>query len=503
MLYRTLPSRQLHIRAKNNAALIVGRAGITPITHKLGMALDWEKAVAAFAELPTKRQRANVLGNAAMDACRRAHNWQMAVHILDIMMCKKLTDVVSFNIAISACASKPVSFRLLKQMQAEQLKPDIVSYAAAASSCEIHASWRLALHLMRGAGQPNAFLLTSVLGACGRGRQWQRAMWILFDTEKASTVAFNAAINACGQAKRWQLTLRLLHELQTRRMQPSQASFGAAVNACGRQRLWRQILALLALMQESGLQANSWILSGAAWACGRARQWAHAARLPSEQLLDTWQAALDVFAQRVFCNDALGSVCRLGRPSLALKLLLDAKTSRKLPTVPNTISFVVGVEASHRSSSSPAPLVAPVTRSLYSLLGLRRSCWTFPDEAMDYGGNAVLAIDFVHSMRPHPRHSLQFVHGSLSRAVVSSLASLSRGHSVCQGVQVLERQFSLGSATPPALSQLGLVFRSTTKWGSACKQTASGAPLVQPSARLCKGAMNLWRHLAGHAAPGS
>ena len=430
------------------------------VVQKLGNVHSWELAMAALERMGAQVREANVAYNTAMGHCRRAQHWQMALCMLERMSARKLADVVSFNTAISACASvEGASLRLLQWLQVERLQPDVITFASAASSCEVHALWREALDLMAQAPKPNNFLLTAVLGACGRGKRWQRALQLLLDVGEhdvqPSAVAFNAAMSACGHAKHWQIAMGLLPEMMQRRLTPNSTTFGAAVNACGRMRMWKQVLALLALMRNRTLQANSWILHGAAWACARARHWAYALELQATTILD-WQVAMDLFDRRTFCNEALRALCKLGRPRLAFMLLLNAKKPQHPANLPNLLSFVAGLEASRLSASNPVLLALPLARSLNKLLNQRRGCWAFVDDALDYGGNAVLAMDFLHSVRPCTP-LLQGCHGSLFRAVVADLAE-PRG---IRGTgQVLERQFSLGSCfTPPALNQLGLVFR--------------------------------------------
>ena len=458
---KSLQARLLHAQASTLTTLDVKKAAL--VVQKLSKIQDWKQALAVLESVVTQQPQASIVYNAAMDACRRAENWQMAVCMLDNMHVRKLADVVSFNIAISACTSmQEMPLRILSQMQSARLRPDIRSFAAAASSCEVHATWRIALQLMTQPDAPNVYLLTSALGACGRGKEWQRALKILFSMGshriQPSTTAFNSAMSACGQARHWQLSLKLLQEMKRHRLTPNTVTFGAAVNACGRVRLWRQILGLLALMGHSKLQANSWILNGTAWACGRARHRAHAVQLPSKSMpmLD-WQIAVHVFAERTFCNDALGAISRLGKPNLTLMLLLDVS-----PKLLNLVSFMAGLEACHRSNSHPATLAVPLAQSLHVWLRLRHGCWGFRDDVMDYGGNAVLAFDFLHSMHPCLQLLPQFFCGSLFRAVVHHLALLRSSCSpryLCRE-HILERQFSLGSHfTPPALGQLGLAYR--------------------------------------------
>ena len=433
--------------------------------QSLGKTFAWARALAALERVVAQVPAAGAGYNIAMDGCRRSQNWQMTICILERMTAKRLADVVSFNTAISACTPvEGASISLLRRMQVDRLQPDAISFAAAASACEIHAEWERAVHLMGQPLQPNIFLFTSVLGACGRAKQWQRALHILVNMSRheveLSTVAINATLSVCGQARQWQIAMAMLPLIKQHRLAPSSASFGAAVNACGRVRLWRQVLAILALMRGSSLRANSWILHGAAWACNRARHWEHAAQLQTAPLVD-WQVAMDLFARRTFCNDALRALCRLGKPSLCLRLLGNAEKSRfpvHAPNSPNLISLVAGLEASRLSASNPIPLAVPVARSLRTVLNQRRSTWVFVDDAMDYGGNAVSAIDFLHSIRPCLPF-LQIFHGSLFRAVLSDLSASRDARRSLHHERILERQFSLGSYfTSPALGQLGLVF---------------------------------------------
>ncbi|CAE8614947.1 unnamed protein product, partial [Polarella glacialis] len=80
--------------------------------------------------------------NAAMSACVKAGQWQLALGLLSLM---PLFDRISCSIAISACASaaqwKP-ALELLKNMPELRIFPNVISYSAAITSCEKGGQWQ-------------------------------------------------------------------------------------------------------------------------------------------------------------------------------------------------------------------------------------------------------------------------------------------------------------------------------------------------------------------------
>ena len=59
-------------------------------------------------------------------------------------------NVVSFNVAISACVSKwEGALELLREMVHQLLAPNVVSWSAAMSACEKGKQWEVALGLLQ------------------------------------------------------------------------------------------------------------------------------------------------------------------------------------------------------------------------------------------------------------------------------------------------------------------------------------------------------------------
>lgn len=91
--------------------------------------------------------------NAAIAACSKAGEWQLALGLLkNAPLVKCSPNDRSFNAAISACSSRGqwhVAFSLLQEMPEVRVAPSEVSYNAAISSCQAHDDkWQLALRLL-------------------------------------------------------------------------------------------------------------------------------------------------------------------------------------------------------------------------------------------------------------------------------------------------------------------------------------------------------------------
>ncbi|CAE7463345.1 RNF32 [Symbiodinium sp. CCMP2456] len=130
-------------------------------------------------------------------------------------------DVVTFNTAISACASSKKwaeALQLLEEGKKLPSGPDQLTYGATISACEDH--WELALHLLDEMSasklQPNEVISASTIRACSNGDNPESAIellralqqkavrWLLSkikdDGVEMDVGLFNAAMGVCRQA---------------------------------------------------------------------------------------------------------------------------------------------------------------------------------------------------------------------------------------------------------------------------------------------------------------
>ncbi|CAE8607128.1 unnamed protein product, partial [Polarella glacialis] len=85
--------------------------------------------------------------NAAISACEKARQWDLALALLGKMPSMRVTpDEISYNAAISASSKGgqwQLVFRLLSSMPDMRLTPDKISYSAANGACEKGGQWQL------------------------------------------------------------------------------------------------------------------------------------------------------------------------------------------------------------------------------------------------------------------------------------------------------------------------------------------------------------------------
>ena len=131
------------------------------------------------------------------------HDWQEALHIFNLV--KRKASVVTFNVAISACARGAIwqeALSLLQDLALQRLQATLISYSAVINSCEKAGEWRCALACLdvmkQKRLQPNVIAFNAALSACTKGGRWQLALCIfnLRADGQCSLVTYNSAISA-------------------------------------------------------------------------------------------------------------------------------------------------------------------------------------------------------------------------------------------------------------------------------------------------------------------
>ncbi|CAE8637386.1 unnamed protein product [Polarella glacialis] len=123
--------------------------------------------------------------NAAISACEKGGQWQLALGLLSSMPDMRVTpDKISYNAAISACEKGgqwQLALSLLSSMPETKVTPDEISYCAVMESLDSGGQWLAALALLqemlvaRLDAIPKA--RRSAISACSRAGHWQEALW--------------------------------------------------------------------------------------------------------------------------------------------------------------------------------------------------------------------------------------------------------------------------------------------------------------------------------------
>eukprot|EP00435_Cladocopium_sp_Y103_P060168 s285_g21.t4 len=213
------------------------------------------QALALFESLAKQRLERNIISyGAAMTACERAEEWQLALSLLDELHSAKLQgNLVTYNTCISACekageweAALGLFQEILEHLQADL---DVISYSSAASACEKASQWERAVELLRHLRhhslQENVITCNAVISACEKAGRWQMAWEVLREMKRerlrATVVTFCAAISACEKGGRWRQSLEIFGELQCEALQQMSVSpCFASCRCCGDSREYQE-----------------------------------------------------------------------------------------------------------------------------------------------------------------------------------------------------------------------------------------------------------------------
>ncbi|CAE7534395.1 rsmF [Symbiodinium sp. CCMP2592] len=268
-------------------------------------ALEWRAAAQLMFHLDTEQLQPNgFVYSAAIRACGLPEAWSHSLELLRDMLQRRLEpDAICYSAVASACVKcsswAPAlsllcaaivhqglglvlanamlgalelpglwdsSSRLLEEMQASFVLPDVISYSVAISTCERAAEWCTALELLRSMEQQsvssNIISCTSLISACASGGAWQQALCLFAALPgrslSANLVTYGATISACARAVQWQRAVTLMEQFfeGPRMQQASSTMLNAVIYACARGAEWRPALAWLRQMADQELQPD-------------------------------------------------------------------------------------------------------------------------------------------------------------------------------------------------------------------------------------------------------
>lgn len=225
-----------------------------------------------------------------LDACE----WMRSAGVL---------DKVHYNTALRGLLGSQclTALRLLRQMHADGLVPNRVSYTAALSALASGAQWEAAAELlqeMQAAGiAPDVAAYSLVIDAMARGGQAEPAVRLLREMQaerfEPDVVAFCSVISAAGRLGEWDRTWQLWDELQGAHAMGSEQALvellagsqpvahrsrvlsacGAACCALERSGQWERALRLFSQLRAAGIAADAATYNAAIRALGRAAPW--------------------------------------------------------------------------------------------------------------------------------------------------------------------------------------------------------------------------------------
>ena len=158
----------------------------------------WRISLRCLDEILSRSLEAtNITFNSLITACGKATQWQAALELLGQM--GSLTDVISYNAAVAACAQQwqmalqifaemlpespssaesetPKLRRFFAAPKAKTVRPDLITYNAVVTACEKGNQWHLALSIidqMQSNNEaPNCVTYQGLLSACEKESCW-------------------------------------------------------------------------------------------------------------------------------------------------------------------------------------------------------------------------------------------------------------------------------------------------------------------------------------------
>ncbi|CAE7304160.1 EMB2654 [Symbiodinium natans] len=165
----------------------------------------------------------------------------------------------------------------------------------------------------RGLPKPRPAIYTFAIGALRRQGLWQQALDALAMAEDGGLTLdlplINTAIGVCGYGLQWERALDLLAQLPRRSLQPSIYSYNSAAAAFGSARQWEHVLALVETMNRGRIALDAAMRDCAAKSVDVGRR---------QMRID----AMDVLAAAADWQEALASLCSLGRQAVQADALM-------------------------------------------------------------------------------------------------------------------------------------------------------------------------------------
>eukprot|EP00435_Cladocopium_sp_Y103_P022248 s3437_g5.t1 len=290
---------------------------------------------------------------AALGAC--AHHWQRALQLLKGAEETVAVDVGLYNAAIAILKNEQwqMALAVFQRLHLKKLQPDLLSFNTALSACASWRRWEEVLSLLdvqsRSPASPDAVGLSTAISSLP-ARQWATALQLFDAAEAKDTVLCGSAISVLSKASEWQNALVLFFDMGRLQVRPNTFTCSAALSACDKGLQWILALELLKRCRRDRLDGRAYC--SALSACGKASQWPKALELfRQSQLVDS---------SNLFTFNATLSACEKGQQwPWTIQLLEEAKHHQLQPDL---ISF--------NSSIQAASLHWPTALRLFSNLQL-------------------------------------------------------------------------------------------------------------------------------------
>ncbi len=218
----------------------------------------WTSVLQVFVEVQYNSIQPNggiVLANAALTACKKAHQWQHA------------------NALCTAAAKRT-------------LRPDVATCSSIISATG-QMFWKEAFSWLQTFGfsslEMNAIIYNSVLSIVpGDLGKWTLSISILenFDSKKLrrDVVSFNTVVTTCDRSEQWQIALLVLRHCREQLVESTVISLGASISACQRCTKWKIALGIIGGVH---IKVSTVVCNSIISAC-TAEAWQHATHFIDE-----------------------------------------------------------------------------------------------------------------------------------------------------------------------------------------------------------------------------
>jgi pentatricopeptide repeat domain-containing protein 1 len=174
----------------------------------------------------------------------------------------------------------------------------------------------------------DSYFYTAAIEAC----DWSQALKLLDEMETygipPSEVAYSVTIKACGNGGQWQKALDLLESMRQKNMSINIYNYNAAISAISKAakqgiksnandgHLWTEVMKLLSMMRSDGIEPDGFSFSAAISCCGSEGRWQEALQLIEEMR----SGGPNIQPNQVAYTAAISSCGRAGQIDAALGL---------------------------------------------------------------------------------------------------------------------------------------------------------------------------------------
>eukprot|EP00913_Durusdinium_trenchii_P001150 g1058.t1 len=286
----------------------------------------WRRAINLCGKLREDGLKPNIVTcNSISSTCQA--EWQQVMLALNTFADIGLElDIISFNVAISACGMKTLwelAWSLFQELSASGMA-DPYTFTTMIKTCAATHWWHV-LSLLEASHSlgPSLEVWNAAISSCSNASAWLQALLVYGAMQQQQVLpdvaSYSQVIMACDEGSQHALALSFLEELEADSLRPDVVAFGSAMNACAHCGELNKALELLNRMQECQVQANLMVANTVINSCVLTGSWEEALKLLSE-----FQKALQMDV--ISYNSLLSALAPSGLWTRAVDVLEEARS---------------------------------------------------------------------------------------------------------------------------------------------------------------------------------